>query len=71
MSQNELSEVTQTRIVNLLRERNEPVLMREIAKSLELTAKATVLNLGELESLHRIRRILGTDDRLRYEICGP
>lgn len=63
------SEVTQTRIVALLRSQGGAWSITEIAVELGLDAAQLPVNLGELESHGEISRVGGEDGRTRYEFA--
>lgn len=63
------SEITQTRIVALLRSQGRAMSIAEIAEHLNVDAAHLPVNLGELESHSEVRRVGGEDGRTRYEFA--
>lgn len=61
-------DITQVRILDLLRWENGPLTQHEIASKLDLELTDVTLCLGALQSLEKVRRVLGIGDSVRYEI---
>jgi hypothetical protein len=64
-----LSEIVQTRFVQLLRTEERPPTLREIAEKLNLEPVAATVNLGALRNTEEVIGYVGKDGKTRFEFA--